>query len=130
MKNERTYDEAVEAFVRFSKLPNWIKRIYLYFCTPVFPLCVRIDDSRTYGKDTDEDYLLTHHFLTIEEEESGFYSLVGLTTCEPEGEYNEPYEIMDSYPGREYRWPVRSLRHAQRLASDFFCSIQTKSAKI
>jgi hypothetical protein len=116
---ERTLDVAFAEFVILSKLPQLMYWIYMCFRKPVFPICVEVDDSRLcpLQKDTDDDYLLKKHFLTIKKEESGLYVLACFITIEPMGEQNEPYEMeCEESP---YCWPVRSLKHAQRLIPGF-----------
>lgn len=119
---ERTIDEAFEEFLMLSKLPKWRQWVYRFFHKPLFPLCVRVDDSRIYEEDTDEDYLLKKHFVEITEEEPGLFALCSYVTREAEGQMNEPYEIDAVDDG--YRWPVRSIRHARKMIPDFVHSVQ------
>jgi hypothetical protein len=126
---ERTPDEAYNEFIRLSKLHKWVRWAYRYFQKPVFPICIRVDDSRqcSLQKDTDDDYLLRKHFVTVKEDSPGFYVITTFTTREPEGEQNEPYEL--EYEDSPYCWPVCSLRHAKKMIPDLIYTMNMNPNK-
>ncbi len=126
---ECTLDEAFEEFVKISKMSKWKQWVYRCLHKPKFPICVRVDDSRLcpLQQDKDDDYLLTKHFVTIEEESPGLFVLNSFTIKEAEGGKNQPHDVEYEYD--DYYWPVRSLRHAKKMISDFIHTINMKSKK-
>lgn len=114
---ERTLDEAFDEFNKLSKLPRWIRWLYVHFHKPQFPVCVKVYDSRQDQEDPNDDYLLVKHFLTTTQEESGSHTLISFVIKEAKGEQNKPYEIIEE--DSDYCWPAGSLKHAQKLAFDF-----------
>jgi hypothetical protein len=126
---ECTIDEAFNEFVKISRMSKWKRWIYKCFHKHKFPICVRVDDSRLcpLQRDKDDDYLLTKHFLTIEEEKPGLYMLASFVTREAEGEKNQPYDV--EYKYGDYNWPIRSLKHVRKMISDFIYAVNMTSKK-
>jgi hypothetical protein len=114
-----TEEEAYEEYMRDSGIPNWIA-----VREPKFPICVWVEDSREYEErpDSENDYVLKKHFLTIEEDNDlsiSFLSIIYYVSIEPEGEENEPYEKVEDLDRLGYCWPVLSEKHAYDMIPDF-----------
>ena len=119
MKSEDwTEDEAFEEFKQNSNTPEWVR-----IREQKFPICIGVDDSREYGNDNDDDYLLTKHFLTIEESDNKLLTIVYYLSREVEGELNEPL-FSESVGDFDYRWPVSSKEHAHDMIPDFVRSMK------